>query len=187
MNSSSSWLKTTGVRRERRLFYITSLSPKRSLHQDTLGGYVLSTASTVSCFPRAMLYSCGYCSLIGVFPNQISSQNITCDPFWIMKVPNLRKSRFTFIKLAQKWESPLFHWTWTKGLVPRYLLRRICCHVPSVFNSRHSHLLSRAVFFNSRLCMSRLPCSFGSHRISHLAKRYFLLCSSHCQKNWERK
>jgi len=112
----------------------------------------------------------------------MSSQNLTWDPSFILKVPNFRKSRLTFIKLAQKCESPLFPWTSTSGLVPRYLLCKICCHVPSIINRRYSHLLSKAIFFSSRLCILSPPWSFGWHRISHFASRYFLLCSSLCQK-----
>jgi len=101
----------------------------------------------------------------------------------ITKFLNLRKTLFTFIRLAQKCESPLFHWTCTRGLVPRYLLRMICCQVLYVVNRRYSHLLSKAMFFNSKFCILSPPWSFGWHRIFYLASRYFCFCSSHCQKN----
>ena len=94
----------------------------------------------------------------------------------------IKKSRFTFIRLAQKCESPLFHWTCTKGLDPRYLLRKICCHVPSIVNRWYNHLLSKAMFFNSKLWISSPPWSLGWHMMSQFASRYFLLCSSLCQK-----
>ena len=176
-----------GASRAVRLFYIVSLFPMRSLHQDRLGVGAESTWPTVSCFLLAILYSYGYCCLKGVLPSQMSSQNLTCDPFFIMKVPNRRNSFFAFSKLAQKWESPLFHWTWTNDLVRRYLLRRIFCQVPSVVNYRYNHLLSNAMFLSSRFCIPKPPCSLGCHRISHFASRYFRLCSSLCQKNRDRK
>ena len=94
----------------------------------------------------------------------------------------LKKSHFTFIRLAQKCESPHFHWTCTKGLGPRYLLRKIYCHVPSVVNRRYSHLLSKAIFFNSKLWIPSPPWSLGWHRMSHFASQYFFLCSSLCQE-----
>ena len=162
------------------------LFPIRSLHQDRLGCGVESTWPTVSCLFLTMLYTCGYCCRKGLFPSQMSSQNLTWEPFFMVKVPNLRKSFFTFIKLAQKWESPFFQWTCTKGFVPRYLLHRICCHVPYVVNRRYSHLVSKAIFFNSKFCIPKPPCSFGWHRISHLASRYFLLWLSLCQKKRDR-
>jgi hypothetical protein len=99
-----------------------------------------------------------------------------------MKVPNFMKFALTFIRLAQKCESPVFHWTCTKGLFSKYLLRRICCQVLSAVRRRNSHLLSRAIFLSSRFCIPRPPWSLGWHRILHFAKRYFLLCSSLCQK-----
>ena len=102
-------------------------------------------------------------------------------------MPNFKKFALTFVKLAQKCESPLFHWTCTKSLFPKYLLCRICCHIPSVVRRRYSHLLSRAMFWSSRLCIPSPPWSLGWHRILHFAKWYFLLCSSLCQKNLDRK
>ena len=147
------------------MFHITSLFPNKSQHQDRLGICVLNT-SAISCFFLTILYSCGYWSRRDLFrrdlfPSHVSSQNLTYDPSFIIKVPNLRKSRLTFIKLAQKCESLLFQWTCTNGLVPRYLLRKICCQVPSVINSRYSHLLSKATFLSSKLCISSPPWSFG--------------------------
>ena len=161
MKPSLSWFSLTDARREAKLFHITSLFPNKSLRQDRLGIYVLNTSATVSCFFLTILYSCGNWSRRDLFPSHMSSQNLTCDPSFIIKVPNLRKSHLTFIKLAQKCESPLFQWTCTNGLVPRYLLRKICCQVPSVINSRYSHLLSKATFLSSKLCISSPPWSFG--------------------------
>ena len=130
---------------------------------------------------------CKNVSCRGLLPSQVSSQNLTWDSFFMWNVPNLRNSLLTFIRLAKKWESPLLHWTCTRGLVPRYLLHRICCHVPSIVISRYNHLLSKAMFLSSKFCIPSPPCYFGWHRISHFASRYFLLCPSLYQRNCDRK
>ena len=93
----------------------------------------------------------------GLFPSQISFKNLTCDPSLITKFLNPRKSLFTLIRLAQKCESPLFYWTCTRGLVPRYLLRMICGQVSSIVNRRYNHLLGKAMFFNSKFCIPSPP------------------------------
>ena len=186
-NHLSLGFSTTIGRHETRLFHIANLLPMRSLRQDRFGNCVRSSSAIVFCFFLTMLYSWGYWSHRDLLPNHMFFQNFTWDSSFIMMVLNLRKFHLTFIKFAQKYESPLFHWTCTSALVPRYLLRMICCHIPSVVNIWYSYLLSKAIFFSSRLCISSPPWSFGSHRISHFASWYYLLRSSLCQKNLEQK
>ena len=165
-NHLSFGFSTTIGRHETRLFHIANLLPMRSLCQDRFGNCVCSSSTIVFCFFLTMLYSWGYWSHRDLLPNHISFQNLIWDSSLIMKDPNFRKSFLNFITLAQKWESPLFHWAWTIGLLSRHLFLMICCQVPSVVNSRYSHLLSSAILFNSRLCIPSPPCSFGWHRIS---------------------
>ena len=150
--------------------------PIRSLLQDTLGICVCSISATVSCFFLTMLYTLGYWSHRDLLPNNMSSENLIWDPSFIMKVPNLSKPRLTFIKLAQKCEYPLFHWTCTSDLIPRYLLRMICCHVPSV----------KAMFLSSRLCIpSLLGPSVDTWYSILLAN--ILFCVPHAAQKKERK
>src|SRR5690348_15570022 len=92
-----------------KLFHGDNLCPMRSLRHVRLGGEVPRISATVACLCLTILYKQGYCSRRVVFPNHISSQNLICDPSLIMKVPKRRNSPFTFIRLAQKWESPFFH------------------------------------------------------------------------------
>lgn len=155
-----------------KLFQAVNLCAIRSLHQLMFNGEVPNTSATVSCLWWAMLYKQGYCSRNIEFLYHLSSQNLTCVPSLIMKVPNRRNSCFAFIRLAQKCEFPFLHWTCESGLEPRYLLRSISCQVPSVASNLKSHLLSNAVFLISKSWIPRSPWSLGWHKILHLARRY---------------
>jgi hypothetical protein len=147
----------------------------------------VSTSTIVLNFALVMLYSLGYWSFNPCPPSQVSSQNLTCDPFFILKVPKHRKSCFTFIKLDKKCESPVFQSTSTRGLEPRYLFLISCCQVSSDVKSLNNHLLRSVVFLIFRSWIPRPPWSLGWHKIVHLVRRYFFLLSSPCQKNRERK
>lgn len=70
-------------------FHAVNLRPMRSLRQEMFNGEVLKTSVTVSCLFRAILYKQGYCSRSVEFPNHLSSQNLTCVPSLIKKVPNV--------------------------------------------------------------------------------------------------
>ena len=50
----------------------------------------------------------------------------TCDPSLTTNDPQQRKSRLTFMREDQKWESPLFDSTCTRALEPRYLNITAC-------------------------------------------------------------
>jgi hypothetical protein len=89
-------------------FHATSSGSIKSLRQEKLKGEVLKTSVTIVCLCRAIWYKKGYWSRREDVPNQISSQNLIWEPFFIVKVPNHRKSCFTFIRPTQKWEPPDF-------------------------------------------------------------------------------
>ena len=82
------------------MFHITSLFPNKSLRQDRLGIYVLNTSATESCFFMTILYSCGNWSSRDLFPSHMSSQNLTCDPSFIIKV-NERLAKSTRLRAAE--------------------------------------------------------------------------------------
>src|SRR5438105_6228124 len=90
-------------------FHATNLGPNKDRLQEMFGCAVDRTSAMVTNFFLAMLYNPGYWSFSARFPSQVSSQNRTCDPLLILKVPKRRKSCFTFIRLDQKCESPGFH------------------------------------------------------------------------------
>jgi hypothetical protein len=142
-------------------FQATSLDPIRDCLQARFMLSNFNIVSTVSNLLQTMLYKEGYWVFKAMPPNHQSSQNLTCDPFLISKVPKRRKSCFTFISPDQKCESPSFHSTCTSGLDPRYLFLSNCCHVPSVVRSLNNHLLSRALFFKLRSMMPKPPWSLG--------------------------
>jgi hypothetical protein len=52
-----------------------------------------------------------------------------------MKDPKRKKSRFAFLRLDPKCESPFFHSTCINGFEPKYLLRSNCCQVPSMVSN----------------------------------------------------
>jgi hypothetical protein len=68
-------------------FHATSLGSIKS-HQEKLKGEVLKTSTTMVCLCRAMWYMQGYWSSREDVPNQISSQNLISEPFFIVIVPN---------------------------------------------------------------------------------------------------
>ena len=122
--------------------FLYNLLPIRSLRHEILKYGVLKISTIVTCLWWSMLYRQGYCSHNVALPSYLSSQNLICDQSLTMKVAKWKNCRFTFIRLAPKWESRLFHWTCNRGL-----LSNICCHILSVVSSLKSHLLSKAVFF----------------------------------------
>jgi hypothetical protein len=77
-----------------------------------------------------ILYKLGYCTISGVAPSQVSSQNRTWEPSLTEKVPNWKKNSLAFITPLQKCESLGFQWTWEMALDPTYLLLMISCHTP---------------------------------------------------------
>jgi hypothetical protein len=117
----------------------------------------------------------------------LSSQNLTFEPSLIKKVLKRRNSFLTFIRLAQKCESPLFHCTCESGLDPRYLLRNSCFQFPFVMSSWSNHLLRSALFFMSKSWIPRTPWSLGWYNVLHFARWYFCHSPSLCQKNLYRK
>jgi hypothetical protein len=80
-------------------------------------------------------------------PNQMSSQNRIWDPIFIVKVPKRRKSCFTFIRPAQKWESLGFQKAYKRGFELKYLLRMSCCHVPS--DVRNNDWINEEIHYKS--------------------------------------
>ena len=147
--------------RESNSFHATNLDPNKVRLQEMLGCDVVRTAAMVMCLFLVILYNPGYWSFKAFAPSHVSSQNLTCDPLLILKVPKRRKSCFTFISLDQKCESPGFHSTYASGLDLRYLFLSNCCHFPSVVRSLNNHLLSRALFFTLRSMMPKPPWSLG--------------------------
>jgi hypothetical protein len=61
-----------------------------------------------------------------------------------------------------------------------------CCHTPSPLSNLKSHLLSKQMFFMSRLATPSPPISLGWQMIFHLASLYFFLWCPPCQKNLDR-
>jgi hypothetical protein len=115
----------------------------------------------------------------GVSPNHVSSQNLVELPFSMMNLVLWKKVAFVLINPFQKGESLALTVTWAKVLDCKYLLRKICTHVPLVFTeSLYNHLLSRHLFFTSKFPILRPPWSFGLQMMSHLVSMYFLLISS---------
>jgi len=147
--------------RGNKLFHATNLGPMRSLRQDRFGDGPERTSAMVTCLGLAMLYRHGYCSCREEFPSHLSSRKCTCDLSFIMKDPKWKKSRFTFIRLDKKCESPFFHSTCINGFDPKYLLRSTCCQVPSMVSNLNNHLLSRAIFLICRSWIPRPPWSLG--------------------------
>ena len=89
------------------MFHITSLFPNKSLRQDRLGICVLNTSVTVSCFFLTILYSCGNWSRRDLFPSHMSSQNLTCDPSFIIKV-NERLAKSARLRAAELLEREIY-------------------------------------------------------------------------------
>src|SRR6266498_4449693 len=94
--------------RESNSLQATNLGLKRDRLQEMFGCSDAITSAMVMIFFLTMLYNPGYWSFSARFPSHLSSQNRTCDPLLTLKVPKRRKSCFTFIKLDQKCESPVF-------------------------------------------------------------------------------
>lgn len=123
------------------VFHTTNFAPIRSPRQDKFGGDELRTSATTAYLFLDMLYKHDYCSRSVLFSHQLSSKNLIWDPCFIMKVPKQKNVCFTFIRLAQKYESPNFHSTCARGLVAMYLFRINYCQIPSVVCLKKSHLL----------------------------------------------
>ena len=64
----------------------------------------------------------------------------------------------------------------------KYLFLSKDCYVSSLLSRLTIHLLRRHLFWTLRSMTPRPPWSLGQKRISHLAKRYFFLSKSPCQK-----
>jgi hypothetical protein len=67
-----------------------------NLFHERFGGDVLRASATVIYLSLTILYRQGYYSLKVEFPNHLSSQNLTCEPSLIIKVPKCKHSRFTW-------------------------------------------------------------------------------------------
>ena len=101
--------------------------------------------------------------------------------FWA-GLTGTKKYFFVAIRLAQKWESTGFQYTWDIALEPTYFFLRRVCHTPSSVSNLNNHLPRRALFLTSRSWMPNPPWSLGRQTTLHLASRYFFLSLSPCQK-----
>ena len=69
----------------------------------------------------------------------------------------------------------------------RYLFVKRDCHMPSVFSRFINHFANRHLFWSCKSIIPRPPCSFGRHKISHLASLYLCLSVVPFQKNLDLK
>ena len=119
-------------------------------------------------------------SLLAMYP----PENLVVLPLPTRNFTHWKKVTFILISPFQKGQSSGLTVTWAKVLDCRYLLRKICTHVPSVLiEGMYNHLLSGHLFFTFKFSITSPPWSFGLQIISHLVILYFIFISSYCQKN----
>ena len=124
----------------------------------------------------------------GVPPNHVSSQNLVDIPLPTKNLTLRKNISFVLISPFQNGESVGLMVARASVFECKYLLRSIWDHMPSgSVSNLYNHLLIRHLFLISNFSIPRPPWSLGRQRISHRARRYFLLASSDCQKKRDLK